>query len=133
MIDDFEQESVDLDVFKGWLLVDDLNGPRKGEYYWGVSDCRSKTGDKSAWAIGNGTDGLLMECGEEYPADVKSSATLRLDLSGWAMDTPALELVFDFWLNVRTEGKLSPARSCPVMTALRMACTSWSDTGVGTS
>ncbi|MFN2251690.1 MAG: hypothetical protein ACK2UL_07210 [Anaerolineae bacterium] len=103
MIDDFEQEDVDLDVFKGWLLVEDTNGKTGGEYYWGVSDCRYKSPTRSAWAIGNGQDGSQLECGDEYPSDAKSSASLRVDLSGWNPDEPVLELAFDFWLNARTE------------------------------
>mgnify|MGYP001153501832 FL=1 len=105
VIDDFEQAGKDLDVFKGWVLVEDLNGALYGDYYWGVSNCNHKSGigERSAWAIGNGAQGSGLQCGAYYPHGVNSSALLRLDLSGFPEDVDALELVFDFWLNLRTE------------------------------
>jgi hypothetical protein len=82
VIDDFEQAERDLDFFKGWVLVQDLNGPIFGEYFWGASDCRAKGGSRSAWAINNGSDGTTLQCGDHYPNGLNSSALLRLDLSG---------------------------------------------------
>jgi hypothetical protein len=103
MIDDFEQGTRDFDFYKGWVLVEDLNGPLYGDYYWGVSDCQAKSGTRSGWAIGNGEQGALLDCGAYYPHGVNSSALLRLDLTGFPQDIGSLELVFDFWLNLRTE------------------------------
>ena len=103
VIDDFEQAGKDFDFFKGWVLVEDLNGPLYGDYYWGVSTCRSNGGTRSAWAITNGAQGSQLACGAYYPHGLNSSALLRLDLSGFPQDVASLELVFDFWLNLRTE------------------------------
>ena len=101
-IDDFEYDG-ELDPLRGWLDVYDLNEEMFGWYFWGLSDCRAANGTRSMWAIGDGDEGSQMACGVQYPNGLNSSATLRLDLTGWVSDTHHLELVFDFWLNLRTQ------------------------------
>jgi hypothetical protein len=109
VIDDFEEGS-EPSVYRGWVLNEDTNRAEYGEYKWGISDCRAKSGRRSLWAIGDGADGKLLTCGSPYPHGVSSSIWLRLDLSHWPTDTQRLELQFDYWLNLRTnvEGGVEP-------------------------
>lgn len=99
VIEDFE--AVSLDTINRWIVYD-LDGPVNGEYFWGLSKCRRSEGEQSLWAIGNG-DGSNLPCGAPYPNGAISVAILRLDLSGWPEDVRELKLVFDVWLNTRSE------------------------------
>jgi len=102
-IDDFE--GVVLDPFK-WVVFD-LDEDEYGSYCWGLSKCRPEptAGEQSLWAVGGCEDGLKLNCGDPYPNGANSSAILRLDLSGWQTPPRELKLVFDVWLNTRSESR----------------------------
>jgi hypothetical protein len=79
-----------------WVLSD--SGSNPGEYLWGKrgSPCPVYAGDYSGWAIGAGTDGSGLSCGNNYPNNVYS----------WMIYGPfSLEAAIDakvdfaFWLN----------------------------------
>jgi hypothetical protein len=102
LIDDFEL-GAEPDPAKGWIYREDTNGNAYGEYLWGISQCRGAHGSrKSLWAIGDGVDGSQLACGSPYPHGTSSAIWLLLDTSYWPTDTNKLDLVFDFWLNLRT-------------------------------
>lgn len=61
MMEDSFEES-----FPGEWTVEDRE-PGAGEYTWGQRDCRAFEGSYSAWAIGGGTDGSRLTCGDNYP------------------------------------------------------------------
>lgn len=105
MIDDFE--AVLLDTQK-WLYIADGDKDLHGSYFWGLSKCRAKGGTQSLWAVGDGDpsvipNGRQLRCGDNYPNGAQSTAILALDLTGWSPDVADLRLLFDFWLNTRTE------------------------------
>jgi len=54
----------------GWLAVD---GPSAaGEYLWGKSPCRVRSGSYSGWAFGGGASGSGLFCGSTYPDGLDS-------------------------------------------------------------
>jgi hypothetical protein len=101
IIDDFEVDPWP-DPLK-WVFVGDLNEPLTDkQYYWAPSPCRAKSGARSLRAIGGGRDGSMLDCPANYPNGVVSSAILEIDLTAYA-GAGVLNLLFDFWLNTRTE------------------------------
>jgi hypothetical protein len=109
LIDSFEEDT-EPSFYRGWVLNQDLNRDLFGEYKWGISDCRASHGRKSLRAIGDGAGGRLLSCNSPYPNGVNSSIWLSLDLTHWVTGTQQLDLVADFWLNLRTqvEGSVEP-------------------------
>ncbi len=99
LIDDFEGPL--LDPFR-WIPFDG-DGDANGEYYWAMSRCRASKGFKSLWGIGGGKNGKDLQCGAVYPKGVESHVVLVLDLTGWSTPPTLLNLVFDVWLNTRSE------------------------------
>ena len=53
-----------------WTVLDDL--PDEQEYYWGKRGCRPFEGSYSGWAVGAGTDGQTLNCGDDYPVNAES-------------------------------------------------------------
>jgi hypothetical protein len=51
-------------------VLDDL--PDEQEYYWGKRSCRLFEGSYSGWAVGAGTDGQTLNCGDDYPVNAVS-------------------------------------------------------------
>jgi hypothetical protein len=106
VVDDFEESALNPEL---WPLVADLDGPVNGEYFWGISAIRAASGSQSFWAVGAGADGSTLQPNDNYPCGARSAAWLKLDLTGWS-DPRQLDLLFDFWLNLRTvdEGGVVP-------------------------
>jgi hypothetical protein len=48
------------------------NGTSSGAYQWGRSKCLSSTGKYSAWAVGGGSGGVNLACGNTYPDTVQT-------------------------------------------------------------
>lgn len=65
-----------------------------GSYVWGPRDCNPHTGNKSAWAVGAGADGIALPCGSDYPDETKTQLIYGpFDLS----DATAANLTFWSW------------------------------------
>ena len=66
----------------------------EGNYTWGPRDCKPHTGNKSAWCVGGGADGIELECGSDYPDEVETQMIYGpFDLS----DATAAKLTFWTW------------------------------------
>lgn len=89
MQDDFEGR------FPGeWVVKDERYG--YGEYFWGKTNCRSRQGKYSAWAIGAGASGSSLSCGSSYYYFTDSWMTFgRFSLA----DASAANVQFDAWIN----------------------------------
>jgi len=75
-----------------WSVFDNAGG--YGEYYWGKRNCRPHSGSYSGWAVGAGTDGASLSCGDDYPNSAKSWMIYGpFDLTN-ASDA---ELLFSYW------------------------------------
>lgn len=93
-IDDFE--SPDWPTDAPWSIPVDPEDPRTERYQWAPRTCRASEGDHGLWAVGGGTLGSQLECGESYPAGIRSVAILSLDLRPHEGAT-VLNLAFDLW------------------------------------
>jgi len=88
-----------------WIIIlqEDFEGSFPGDwelrgsedYQWSRSSCRSYAGSYSAWAVGGGEKGEALDCGRNYPNDLKSGIVYGpFSLEG----ATAAELKFRFWL-----------------------------------
>ena len=61
--DDFEESTF------GWSRSSSIDTTHQPEawYHWDRRDCRTYSGQYSAWAFGGGDDGTLLMCGANYP------------------------------------------------------------------
>lgn len=85
MEEDFEGD------FPGQWELEDSKG-----YRWGKSSCRSYTGDYSGWAVGGGTRGQSLSCGDRYPDGV----TVKMIYGPFSLQgATAAELRFRYWIN----------------------------------
>ena len=76
----------------GWILGDTTGGT----YSWAKRTCRPYAGSNSAWAVGGGSSGSGLSCGNNYPNDVYTWMDYGpFDLS----DATAAEMQFKFWAN----------------------------------
>jgi hypothetical protein len=103
---DYFDKGATLDPFL-WVANNDLNDVNGrtywGNYIWDLSRCRAKSGTQSLWAFGGGDDGDLLDCNDNYPSGAASSAIMLIDFKSMFTESPEkLELVFDYWLNLRT-------------------------------
>jgi hypothetical protein len=72
----------------------------EGNYTWAPRDCKPHTGNKSAWCVGGGADGSQLECGSDYPNEVRTQMIYGpFDLS----DTTAAKMTFWTWSNTQYE------------------------------
>jgi C1A family cysteine protease len=53
-----------------WDVFDNRSG--YGEYFWGQRDCHPFEGRYSGWAVGAGTNGSSLFCGDDYPNNADS-------------------------------------------------------------
>jgi hypothetical protein len=88
--DDFEA------AFPGDWNVFDSDDSNNGEYYWAKADCRSYSGDYSAWVVGGGADGSGLNCGNEYLINSNS----WMIYGPFSLEEAAdAEFIFMYWLN----------------------------------
>jgi hypothetical protein len=109
MIDDFEDPHSP--PTGNWIIEDDGEPP---EYVWGRRDCHSLSGDFGFWAVGAGTRGRRLKCGDSYPAHMRSAIFLVLDLTEYA-DAGVLNLVWDTWANTLSDSPLGDFFSINLM------------------
>lgn len=93
-VDDFE--SPDWPTGAPWTIPVDPEDPRTERYQWAPRTCRPSEGDHGLWAVGGGTLGGQLECGDSYPPGIRSVAILSLDLRPHDSAT-TLKLAFDLW------------------------------------
>ncbi len=101
------------------LMTDDFEGnlsrlwqlsySGSSSYLWGKSGCKPFAGSNSAWAVGGGQGGKLLQCSTYYPNQVDSWMIAGpFDLSG----ASAAELRFELWMNTQNdEGKYNDSLS----------------------
>ena len=70
-----------------------------GEHHWGMRGCRRYEGFASGWALGGGSDGQLLSCGDDYPHGADSWMVYGpFSLVGAA----AADLSFKLWMNTES-------------------------------
>lgn len=55
----------------GWSLEDYSSG---GNYYFGKRNCYPHGGTYAGWSVGGGSNGVMLDCGEDYPEDIDTWA-----------------------------------------------------------
>ncbi|HRA19785.1 MAG TPA: VWA domain-containing protein [Anaerolineae bacterium] len=82
-----------------WRVFDD-NPAATGEYYWS-NRCSGHHSNRSAWAVGSGANGRLLNCGSSYPHQTDSWMVYGpLDLSA----ASEVELAYSFYVDSECEG-----------------------------
>ncbi|MBN1667697.1 MAG: peptidase S8 [Anaerolineales bacterium] len=78
-----------------WTLTDSFDG--YGEYLWAKRACRPHLGSLSGLGAGGGADGAGLNCGDDYPDNVKAWMFAGpYDLR----DAQAVELQYHHWINL---------------------------------
>lgn len=102
-------ETFESGIGAGWSVID-RDGITNGEYRWGVETFTPpSTGTLSAWAIGDGQQGGLLDISSDgYPANVDSWLIYGpIDMSN-VVDA---SLTFDYWLDADTGDEFGVAVS----------------------
>jgi hypothetical protein len=98
------EEGFETDPGSLWTF-EDFDAEEHGIYYWARRTCRLQNDSDpnnrySAWAVGGGEDGALLDCGSDYPNNVDS----LMSYGPFSLkDATAATLSFKLWLNVGDE------------------------------
>jgi hypothetical protein len=86
-------------AFPGVWSVED-NQPGYGTYFWGKRSCRPYEGSFSSWAVGAGSSGASLSCGEYYPHEADSWMVYG---PFSLIDALAADLQFKLWVSTERD------------------------------
>jgi uncharacterized repeat protein (TIGR02543 family) len=81
-----------------WSVEDNQSG--YGTYFWGKRNCRPYEGSRSGWAVGAGSDGTSLSCGDFYPPEADSWMVYG---PFSLVDALAADLQFKLWVSTERD------------------------------